>query len=92
MLFNAEASFVICNSSEIECPHADKVGPDLSKFSANPDFLRQWLANTAALQPDTRMLGLNLSPEEIEALLNGRFLAENHAARRPYILTHDYLR
>jgi tetratricopeptide (TPR) repeat protein len=28
----------------------------------------------------------------ITTLLNGRFLAENHAARRPYILTHDYIR
>jgi DNA-binding SARP family transcriptional activator/tetratricopeptide (TPR) repeat protein len=28
----------------------------------------------------------------ITALLNGRFLAENHAARRPYTLAHDYIR
>jgi cytochrome c2 len=46
-----------------------EIGPDLSKFSASPDFLRQWLADPAALKPDTYMPDLNLSPDEIEALI-----------------------
>jgi cytochrome c2 len=46
-----------------------EVGPDLSKFSASPDFLRQWLGNPAALKPETYMPDLNLSPDEIEALI-----------------------
>jgi hypothetical protein len=46
-----------------------EVGPDLSQFSASPNFLRQWLANPAALKPDTYMPDLNLSPDEIEALI-----------------------
>jgi cytochrome c2 len=46
-----------------------EVGPDLSEFSASPDFLRQWLADPAALKPETYMPDLNLSPDEIEALI-----------------------
>lgn len=46
-----------------------RIGPDLSKFSASPEYLRLWLANPAALKPDTRMPDLNLSPGEIEALI-----------------------
>jgi cytochrome c2 len=46
-----------------------QMGPDLSKFSADPDFLRRWLADPSAVKPNTRMPNLELSPDEIEALI-----------------------
>ncbi len=45
------------------------VGPVLSSRSYDPDFLRSWLKDPAAVRPGTQMPKLRLSAEEIEALI-----------------------
>jgi len=45
------------------------VGPDLSKVSRSPDYVRVWLKDPPGLKPDTQMPNLGLSSEEIEALI-----------------------
>ena len=44
-------------------------GPDLTQFSAAPEYLRVWLKDPAAVRPDTEMPGLELDEGEIEALI-----------------------
>jgi cytochrome c oxidase subunit II len=44
-------------------------GPELTSYSATPDFLRQWLADPATVRPNTEMPNLKLSASEIEALI-----------------------
>lgn len=44
-------------------------GPNLSKFTGDPDYLRRWLSNPQAVKPDTYMPNLELSDSEIEALI-----------------------
>ena len=51
------------------------VGPDLSGYEPNPEFVRRWLRDPRAVRPGTRMPRLDLSEDEIEALvafLDGR--------------------
>lgn len=48
------------------CPD---VGPDLTNYNQQPEYLRQWLADPAALKPDTQMPDLNLSDQEIADLI-----------------------
>lgn len=43
--------------------------PDLTNYAADPTFLRSWLSDPAAVRPDTSMPNLDLSSEEIEALI-----------------------
>lgn len=43
--------------------------PDLTNFSANPDVLRSWLKDPAAVKPATWMPNLHLTDAEIEALI-----------------------
>lgn len=45
------------------------IGPDLSDYVPDPDFVRAWLQNPAAIRPNTAMPDLNLSEDEIEALV-----------------------
>jgi len=45
------------------------VGPELSSRSYDPDFLRSWLKDPPAVRPGTQMPNLQLSAEEIEALI-----------------------
>jgi cytochrome c2 len=45
------------------------VGPNLTNLAAQPKFLQAWLADPPALKPDTQMPNLNLSEEEINALV-----------------------
>jgi mono/diheme cytochrome c family protein len=45
------------------------VGPDLTKFSASPEALRLRLKDPASVKSDTQMPNLNLSENEIEALI-----------------------
>lgn len=45
------------------------IAPDLTSFAADPAYLRSWLANPAAVRPNTSMPNLNLSADEIEALI-----------------------
>jgi cytochrome c2 len=44
-------------------------GPNLSHVELDPEFIRQWLRNPAAIEPDTDMPTLTLSETEIEALV-----------------------
>lgn len=46
-----------------------KMGPNLTVYEPDPDFVRVWLADPAAVRPGTQMPDLNLSEEQIEALL-----------------------
>lgn len=43
--------------------------PDLTHYRPDPAFVRQWLRDPEAVRPNTDMPNLNLSEEEIEALL-----------------------
>ena len=45
------------------------VGPDLTAYTNDPDFLRRWLANPSAVRPGARMPNLRLSAAEIEDLI-----------------------
>ena len=46
-----------------------EIGPDLTNFSADPEYLRRWLTNPAAIRPNTEMPNLQLSESEIDALI-----------------------
>jgi cytochrome c2 len=43
--------------------------PDLTKYAANPEFLRTWLKNPQAVRPNSWMPNLELKQDEIEALI-----------------------
>ena len=45
------------------------VGPELTNYTNDPAFLRQWLADPEAVRPGTMMPDLNLSSDEIEDLI-----------------------
>lgn len=45
------------------------IGPNLTNFSATPDYLKIWLHDPATIKPQTLMPNLNLSETEIEALI-----------------------
>jgi cytochrome c2 len=53
-------------SVTFSAPH---VGPNLTYYKGSSEFLRSWLADPLALKPDTLMPNLQLSSEEIEALI-----------------------
>ena len=52
-----------------------EIGPDLTHRKLDPDYLRRWLKDPSAVKPDTQMPMLNLSDQEIEALV--AFLLED---------------
>lgn len=45
------------------------VGPELTNYTNQSDYLRRWLADPAAVKPATQMPNLNLSSGEIEDLI-----------------------
>ena len=45
------------------------MGPNLTSYSASPEFLQGWLSDPTALRPDTEMPDLELNESEIEALI-----------------------
>ena len=50
--------------------HTGRSGaPDLTHYQPAPDFVRSWLKGPEAIRPGTLMPNLNLSEDEIEALL-----------------------
>ena len=51
--------------------------PDLTHYTPDPDFVRRWLRDPAAVRPGTAMPNLRLSDDEIEGLL--AFLQTNLA-------------
>ena len=52
--------------TDLEAPH---IGPDLTKYQGDPEFLRARLADPAAIKKSTQMPDLQLSEGEIEALI-----------------------
>ena len=47
----------------------DTGAPNLTNYQPDPDFLRSWLKDPAAVRPGTRMPNLELKEGEIEALI-----------------------
>jgi len=45
------------------------IGPDLTNFTANPEYLQMWLKDPSSVKPSTQMPTLGLSDVEIEALI-----------------------
>jgi cytochrome c2 len=45
------------------------MGPDLSRYSASPDYLRTWLKDPSAVKSSAQMPNLELKEVEIEALI-----------------------
>lgn len=59
--------------------HGYNAGPDQSNYRADPAYLQRWLQDPQAIKPNTPMPNLNLSDDEIAALI--AFLGENAATR-----------
>lgn len=53
------------------------IGPNLTNYQGDPEFMRQWLRDPAQTRPQTVMPNLELSDEEITALV--AFLNEDKA-------------
>lgn len=53
----------------VDAEWSTEIGPALTAYSMDAEWLRQWLANPSALRPDTKMPNLELAPHEIEALI-----------------------
>lgn len=49
--------------------HMAKIGPDLTHYRGDADFLRRWLSDPKAVRPRTFMPNLELSQAEIETLV-----------------------
>lgn len=47
----------------------DQFGPNLTRYTNDPAFLRQWLADPSAIRPGTPMPDLDLAPSEIDDLI-----------------------
>ncbi|MEJ2747524.1 MAG: hypothetical protein P8183_06405 [Anaerolineae bacterium] len=52
-------------TTSFSAPH---IGPNLTNYKGSPEFLHSWLADPAAMKPETLMPNLQLSSAEIEAL------------------------
>jgi cytochrome c2 len=46
-----------------------EIGPNLTAYQNDPEFLRAWLENPRAIKPETPMPDLGLTPAEIEDLI-----------------------
>jgi mono/diheme cytochrome c family protein len=72
-LFMAKGCVTCHNHEAIERRRFDTIyvdiGPNLSDFTADPDYLRRWLADPASIRPKAGMPNLKLEPDEIEALI-----------------------
>lgn len=68
---------VVCHSHEkvnelrrqLQLSARESFGPNLTSFSADSGYLRQWLMNPASVKPQTMMPALGLSDAEIESLM-----------------------
>ena len=49
---------------------AYQTGPDLSEFTSSSEYLQLWLSDPLAVKPDTGMPDLDLSDEEVQALIS----------------------
>lgn len=45
------------------------MGPDLSSYAGDPEYLRRWLRDPKAVRPDAKMPRLDLTDAEITALI-----------------------
>ena len=75
-LFQAKGCVGCHQHSEVNPGSGVVVGPVVSSRSYDPDFLRSWLKDPAAVRPGTQMPNLRLSELEIEALI-AFLVAEN---------------
>jgi cytochrome c2 len=69
LLFRAKGCMTCHHHDAVDGSGSIAIGPDLSQYKADPAFLRRWLADPASLRPETRMPNLELSPDDIEALI-----------------------
>lgn len=70
ILFQHKGCVTCHHNSRIEYEGRSlNIGPDLSRYAADPAFLRQWLADPAAIRPATQMPDLQLTPTDIEELI-----------------------
>lgn len=46
-----------------------EMGPNLTNYTPDPEFVREWLRDPAAIRPNTEMPDLDLSEDEIEAIV-----------------------
>ena len=68
-LFQAKGCVTCHHHGAVETSEAVPIGPDLTHYRPNPDFVRQWLRDPATIRPGTAMPDLQLSEAEIEALI-----------------------
>lgn len=52
-----------------EAIQGDGAAPNFTNYQPDPDFVRAWLRDPAAVRPGTRMPNLELSETEIDALI-----------------------
>jgi cytochrome c2 len=70
-LFTAKGC-VTCHTNaraSIPAEFSIDIGPNLTKYKANPEYLHLWLQDPQAVRPDTYMPNLHLSSAEIDALI-----------------------
>lgn len=76
-LFLAKGCATCHQHAAVSTSYRTSIGPDLTRYTNSPDFLRRWLADPQAVRPQTApafgpsgtMPNLHLSPDEIEALI-----------------------
>jgi cytochrome c2 len=66
------------NDINVSARHSLGIGPNLTNFSAAPEYLKMWLHDPTAIKPQTQMPNLHLTETEIEALI--AFLLDSAAA------------
>ncbi len=74
VLFTAKGCATCHIHDDVEATFSVGIGPNLTNYKGNPEFLQQWLQDPKAFRPETEMPDLGLSEAEIEALI--RFLAQ----------------
>jgi hypothetical protein len=57
------------HSAIVNVDFSTEIGPDLTTYQPDPDFIRDWLRDPSAVRPNTVMPDLNLSGEEIDLLV-----------------------
>jgi cytochrome c551/c552 len=67
-LFSAKGCVTCHRHDQVETLWSTEMGPNLTNYAMDPDWLARWLADPAGVRPQTPMPDLELSPGEIEAL------------------------
>lgn len=79
---------VVCHQNDgvdVDPYESLNMGPELTGYGGDADFLRQWLADPSAVKPDAYMPTLGLSDDEIEALI--AFLAADSEVVQSVMVT-----